>query len=1104
MRIRTAVLSLLLVAGSLLLPVPPGEVGAVPIDFSGDIITTVSWSLATSPVHVVGNISVRVGGTLNIKEGTEVLFDEGTWIAVEGGALVIEGTSTAPVRFLPNTSAPYSGYYQWIHVRSQLDKPSSLSARWAEFSRGAKGFYLEGVQGAVIQDCRFDGVGEAGMYLSGCSGVMVQNCVFNGSGGWGVRAELSDNVSILAGTFSGCAASSVSFSDCVYSSVSSVQVTADVSESGLELQGCSNIHIDRLTVADAPRGLELVNSGQNTVYGCAFQRDGIGLVLNSSTENVFRGNNFTDCPLPLSFSGGPELASNTFETSNTVGGLPVRFLNSGDLDGVAAGAVVLAGCTGSTVSNITFPNTGGAIFVLYGSDCVLRDLVLDRSPSGTVVIGSPGLRLHNVTLTNSPKTGLSVLESDGTEVRNCTITGCDTGAAFGGRMDITLHGSNLRGNSRDLSTASEVRTTAIDCSVGSIETGEESQVEEDYTLSVKVTDRASAPVSGAQMRVLSGGEPRYATPRFGGTDPVSDAAGAFAPLVLPGAIHRYGARTDINTTAEVWDGVNAFEWNPRTFQLRAPTGAAFIATEVGFLSGVVLDPVGDPIGGVDLLLDGGMSATTGTDGSYLFPPLAPGNYSMDVSLPGWEPLHLPVVPVTAGVTKHVNLTMQAAAGSTGELRGTVLDDRGGPVAGAFVQVAGGPGALSDTAGLFSVSGAPGGFVNFSASKAGHLGAAGQAFVPPGGRSRWTNITLVASAANATGAISVQVVDAFSGPLQGARVVLDGNTEAPQLTPANGTCLFSGVPAGFHLVAASLAGYAPASANVTVIAGSVAGLTLVLNLEPSGNGSVAGTVRGLTGAAIAGASVVLEELNLSATTDAAGNYSIGPVPAGLHNITASAEGFAPETVIGVVVLGNSITFQDFVLRPERVFTNRTLGVRVLGDFTGAGRLDIRRAPALPEPPPGGFDRFFEVTATGFTCMTGLRIEVRGQLFRDSLSGRDLGRYDVRLYTRPSGMWDPGERWEAIAESGYDAEGGLFWANVSHFSVFGIGFTAKGTGPTGTTIVALPPWLSPLAVVAIVLLVGVPIGIIVIRVRQPPSGGGGRQGPVLPPRQSGTNL
>jgi len=124
--------------------------------------------------------------------------------------------------------------------------------------------------------------------------------------------------------------------------------------------------------------------------------------------------------------------------------------------------------------------------------------------------------------------------------------------------------------------------------------------------------------------------------------------------------------------------------------------------------------------------------------------------------------------------------------------------------------------------------------------------------------------------------------------------------------------------------------------------------------------------------------------------------------------------------------------------------------------------------------------------------------------DVVLGKVLSKHNVRLYTHASGNWASGDRWEVINDSGYDEKGGFFWANVSHFSVFGIGFSAKSTGPAGTTIVALPPWLSPIAVVAVVLLVGVPIGIIVIRVRQPPTGGGRQDAPAPPPGQSGTNL
>jgi protocatechuate 3,4-dioxygenase beta subunit len=605
------------------------------------------------------------------------------------------------------------------------------------------------------------------------------------------------------------------------------------------------------------------------------------------------------------------------------------------------------------------------------------------------------------------------------------------------------------------------------------------------------------------MQVLHGGKQKYATPHFGGGGLLSGDSGDFPPVEVTAVTHAASNRTETNTDIAVWDGVNAFEWNPRTLRLAAPTAAVFTATDMGFLAGSVLDPAGDPVSGVELRLDTGQNATTGADGQYRFPPLAPGTFGLNASLSGWAQQFWPGIIVTAGKVAHANLTLDAAPGSMGELRGSVLDGQGAPVAGALVSVAGGSVGPSDGAGVFSIPGAPGGWVNFTVSKAGYIEGRGAAFVPPNGASRRTNVTLLAAGPGETGGVSVRVEDESSAPLPGARVWLDGNIETFQLTPANGTCLFTAVPAGVHNVSASLAGYRGAVANVTVPSGNVANLTLVLALDLSGNGTVAGSVRTAAGAPVSGANVLVEELNLSATTDASGNYSLAPVPAGIYTVTASADGHRSQTVEGLVVAGGAATVQDFVLRNVRAFFNRTLGVSVTGDFAGPGRLDIRRAPAPAVLPPGGFDRIFEVRASGFTCMTGLRIVVTGQLFRDSLAGRDLSKLNVRIYTHPGGPWNPGDAWLAIDESGYDAEGGFFWANVSHFSVFGIGFSPKSTPPTGVTIIALPPWLSPIAVVAIVLLVGVPIGIIVIRVRQPPQGGGRQLAPPPPP-QRGANL
>ena len=1097
-------ISMLLVSGPLLLLAQsPGSV-AVPIYVTGDIYSTDSWSMATSPVHVVGSVTVHEGAALNIKEGTEVLFDEGTHLNVEGGTLVIQGTSADPVRFLPNSSSPYKGFYEWIFVNSTPVYQASLSVQWAELSFGVKGFYLDGVQGAQFSNVHFNNTAEAGIYLSQCSVISVRNCTFAQSDGWGLKAEFSNNITLTNNVFTCCTASSVALWDCEYSSATSSTVKAGSSEKGVQLLRTSQLHVDGIVIEDAITGLELESSGQNTIFSCTFSKNGVGLMLNASSDNLFRGNNFNGCDIPLSFIGGLELASNSFELSNLIDGLPVRAVTSGNLDGVLAGAVVLLNCPGSVVSNITFPSSGGAVVVLFGGANTLRDFSLGGSAGGIVVLGSNGILVENVTVTGPARSGITLWSTQGIGIRDCRVSGCEAGISFLGPMNITVTRTTLKNAVFDMVLSEQAVVRALDCTFAGVSIDATSRLDEDYTLRVAVRDNASAAVAGADLLVKSGGKNLYASAHFGGNALLSDAGGMFPPLEAPGTVHDGASVSMVNTTIEVWDGVHSFEWNPRTLVLTAPTTAVFSATDMGFLAGMVRDPAGDPVEGVNLALDGGVNATTGSDGTYEFPPVPPGTYSLNAALAGWQTLNRPAVDILLGQTTYVNLTFDAAPGSIGEIRGRVSNETGAPIFAAFINIGGGKTTDTDSNGVFRILSAPGGWVDFTATKAGYIDGAGRAFVPPSGVSRYANVTLAESVPGSTGNLLLTVQDTVGAPLQGARAWLEYDPGKSLYTDGNGTCLFPGVPAAVHTATAELAGYMTANRTVIVLAGMTASAALVLAQFGTPNGSIAGTVRGQTSAGLAGATVQVDGTRRTATTDAAGNYSLDGVPAGAYSVTASAAGFGKETVLGIMVLASMSTTLDFVLGPDRTFTNKSLGVSVSGEFSGDGRLAITRAQMQPVLPPGSFDRFFEVTDHGFTCMTKIHIVVTGQLFKDALTGKDLSKHNVRLYTHASGSWASGDSWEVINDSGYDETGGFFRANVSHFSVFGIGFPAKSTGPTGTTIVALPPWLSPVAVVAIVLLVGVPIGIIVIRVRQPPTGGGKQNAPAPPPGQSGTNL
>ncbi len=894
--------------------------------------------------------------------------------------------------------------------------------------------------------------------------------------------------------------------DCEYSSVTATTVKAGSSEKGIQLIRASHILIDGIVIEDAITGLELEGSAMNTVDSCTFAKNGVGLELNASSDTLFRKNRFNGCAIPLSFIGGLELASNTFALDNLIDGLPVRAISGGDLDGVSAGAVVLLNCPGSVVSNITFPAGGGPVVVLFGGGNTLRDLNLGGPAGSIVVMGSNGILIENVTVTGPARSGITLWGVQGIGIRGCRVSGCEAGISFLGPMNITVVRTTLKNSVSDLALSEQAYVRALDCTFATVSVAAGSRLDEDYTLTVEVRDNKSLPAQGVDLVVENGGKPLYTTSRFGGMAQLSDAGGSFSPLVATGTVHAGASVSPKNTTIEVWDGVRAYDWNPRTLVLTAPTTAVFSATDMGFLAGMVRDLAGDPVEGVRLELDSGENASTGPDGRYRFQPLQPGTHSLNASLSGWQTQTRPAVDILMGQTTNVDLTFDAAAGSIGEIRGIVTDTSGAPVFAAFINFGGGTATDTNSSGVFRWLAAPGGWVNFTVSKVGYFDGRGQAFVPPNGASRWANVTLVPVGGGGTGSVSGRVLDGAGVdlPIPGAIVWVKEIPSINITTDSLGIFSLQGIPAGRHGIMASALNFQTGNITVDAEADVNKQVTIYLYQETMAWASLSGHVYDMQDRPVTCATVRIDGTARMAGTGPDGAYRFDNAPAGNYPVTASAPLLGSTTETGVYLAAHVTTTLDIVLGADRTFANTSLGVRVSGDFSGDGALAITRGQVPPKLPPGSFDRFFEVTDHGFTCMTRIVIVVFGQLFKDALTGKDLSKQNVRMYTHASGSWASGDRWDVINDSGYDEKAGFFWANVSHLSVFGIGFSARSTGPTGTTIVALPPWLSPVAVVAIVLFVGVPIGIIVIRVRQPPTGGGKQNAPAPPPGQSGTNL
>ncbi len=190
---------------------------------------------------------------------------------------------------------------------------------------------------------------------------------------------------------------------------------------------------------------------------------------------------------------------------------------------------------------------------------------------------------------------------------------------------------------------------------------------------------------------------------------------------------------------------------------------------------------------------------------------------------------------------------------------------------------------------------------------GHIEVPGATHTDPGPYWDWdTYMALVSDAAGGGGGGSsgvsgtgkllgfVREGDIYNGAnIAGAQVVL-GPTGAKTTTGANGLYVFDAVPPGDYTIEVTAPGYAPATKQETVIAGADNWASVALEPLAVQPGRLLGFVREgdiYAGSAIAGATVTLQPVGLTATTDANGLYVFENVEPGDYTVTASAQGYA---------------------------------------------------------------------------------------------------------------------------------------------------------------------------------------------------------------------
>lgn len=235
----------------------------------------------------------------------------------------------------------------------------------------------------------------------------------------------------------------------------------------------------------------------------------------------------------------------------------------------------------------------------------------------------------------------------------------------------------------------------------------------------------------------------------------------------------------------------------------------------------------------------------------------------------------------------------------GTVSGKVTNTSGAAIQGASVS-SGGSGAITGADGGYSLQVAAGS-ATLTASLAGYQSASETVTVTAG---ETTQAPVLQIQPVNPGNVTGQVVDSHGAALSGASVIASGlNTT----TAADGSYALNNLPAGQTTITASLTGFQSGSTTVTVVAAATTAaptITLV-----SSSGTITGTVKSASGAAIAGASVGYG--GGTATTDAAGSYTLTGVPVGTVQLVASASGFQSVTQ-GVTVNGGATTTANFTL------------------------------------------------------------------------------------------------------------------------------------------------------------------------------------------------
>lgn len=325
------------------------------------------------------------------------------------------------------------------------------------------------------------------------------------------------------------------------------------------------------------------------------------------------------------------------------------------------------------------------------------------------------------------------------------------------------------------------------------------------------------------------------------------------------------------------------------------------------------------------------SAFTDSEGNYSITNLAPGDYTIQAKLEGFQTVILGVT-IFANETTEVNFALDAGAGS---IAGKVLDETEAvPIPGAVVQLFLAQTATmliaeigtnlsplfssyTDVNGNFRIDGVPPGSYDIIAY-ADDFQLQFKGVVVVANQTSITNFMLEGNPGTLVGTVRSA---GDNSPITNALVeVIENNVVVHStLTDASGNYLIEGIAIGSYYLNAKATDHQSQLKNVTIGPNDAVQVDFLLAEEP---GTITGTViDAQSSTAIAGALVEVSNGDVviaSVLTDVNGAYTISGLPEGMVTVHAKADNFQ-SAFENATVIANALTTVNFSLasNPGRI-------------------------------------------------------------------------------------------------------------------------------------------------------------------------------------------